>query len=503
MDSSRALPRSAAYPLAPTDLVAFASLLAIAWAIATCPPWTVDDAYITFRQARHLVEHGVYSWDLAERVDACTGLLGPLLIAAGLALGIRPEATADAVGLAGLVAFLWATSRLARRHGGEWAASGTLAALALFAPLAVHTTSGLETMPFAALVALALLALDARRWNLAALALISCSLTRPEGCMLAALGLGAIAWRERRRAALPLALYVVPSACYALWRVLYFGALLPLPATRKSGVWSTWYLYYLKATGGPAFAVPLVALVVVLVIARIYGVRPRLPRVGFAWGVGGAFAFLASILYLRTEPVMDYMARYATGAVLPIVAPALGLAASVGMDAFARTPARPRRLALVAVVALAPFAIGWAVAGYRFAYDYPRNHGETQDQQGEATAAYLAGRLAPGDSIAVVIDAGLIPYRLDVPTVDCGGLGTRAFARNPADVDALFAANPRAIVIASTEWRECVPMHVPGPQVMMDPRFARYHLAERFRTMPSEGLGWAYYYFVYWREGEA
>ncbi|HLZ09167.1 MAG TPA: hypothetical protein VKT80_11300, partial [Chloroflexota bacterium] len=52
------------------------------------PRWTVDDAYIVFRYAKHLVEHGQLTWTVgADPVEGYTGIVLPLLVAGGMLCG--------------------------------------------------------------------------------------------------------------------------------------------------------------------------------------------------------------------------------------------------------------------------------------------------------------------------------------------------------------------------------------------------------------------------------
>jgi len=67
--------------------------------LAAWASWTCDDAFISFRYARNLVEgHGLV-FNLGERVEGYTNLLWTLWIAVGLRLGVGAEPWSGVFGL--------------------------------------------------------------------------------------------------------------------------------------------------------------------------------------------------------------------------------------------------------------------------------------------------------------------------------------------------------------------------------------------------------------------
>src|SRR4051794_18934740 len=59
-----------------------------------------DDAYISFRYARNLVEHGQLVFNPGERVEGFTNFLWTLLLAGGIKLGLSPVLTSRFLGIA-------------------------------------------------------------------------------------------------------------------------------------------------------------------------------------------------------------------------------------------------------------------------------------------------------------------------------------------------------------------------------------------------------------------
>jgi len=71
------------------------AILALVYALAALysfPKWTVDDAYITYRYAENLANFGALTWNVGEKpVEGYTGVALPLILAAGIRLGIPPD----------------------------------------------------------------------------------------------------------------------------------------------------------------------------------------------------------------------------------------------------------------------------------------------------------------------------------------------------------------------------------------------------------------------------
>ena len=224
----------------------------------------VDDAFISFRYARNLLEgHGLV-WNPGERVEGYSNFLWILELAAIWAVtGVPPEDAARwlsvAYTVAALGAMAWWAWRLPglRERGLVWWMA--LALLCTSATFALWTSAGgLETRQFTFFVLLAVVALTAHRGSrgglaVASLSLSLASLTRPEGPLIAACcfawwaaqeaasaskeplgggGVRAWAWGVIRRMdwrgalwlALPFALIV---GAHFLWRFSYYGEWLP------------------------------------------------------------------------------------------------------------------------------------------------------------------------------------------------------------------------------------------------------------------------------------
>ena len=175
-------------------------LVLLGW-LASFTWFLTDDAFISFRYVRNLLEgHGLV-FNRGEYVEGYTNFLWVFELAAiwGL-LEIRPEDAAQWLSViytAGTIAvMLWWVARMpSLRHRGlvAWMALGLICSSATFA---VWTSGGgLETRQFTffALAAAVLLGVHGvNRWGqlAASLSLAAAALTRPEGLLLAACCVG-------------------------------------------------------------------------------------------------------------------------------------------------------------------------------------------------------------------------------------------------------------------------------------------------------------------------
>ncbi len=379
-------------------------LLAVGIARAVQLTWTCDDAFISFRYAQNLIDgHGLV-YNAGERVEGYTNLLWTLLLAAGIAAGQHPIAVGSWLGIAcyvGLALTLARTCwRRARAHGLSFL---PLAAGAVLVSPDFHewATGGLETSLFSWLATSALVASRAaagsRRAALGAGALLSLLLlTRPDGLLFALAAAaalcvwpprGATASGARRGAGLLLALPALTLALLVVWKLAYYGELLPTAFHSKS-VLRPWYaqgLVYL----GLYFAKNWV-LALALVGAVALGLARRRPlsdvdRDGAAY-VASAALFLVYVAHVGG----DFMfARR----VLPAV-PLLLLAVEGELVQLSLRRARAAALACVAGAAL-PYPVLGERALVRGVADerrfYPPRALAEREIQGRAVGAALAG----------------------------------------------------------------------------------------------------------------
>ena len=229
-------------------VIAVLPWLALLGWLAALSWFLTEDAFISFRYARNLLEgHGLV-FNPGERVEGYSNFLWTLELAAIWGLfGVKPEHAAPWLSVActvgTLAALLWwgiRTPALPYRKLTTWLALGLVCSSATFA---VWTSGGgLETRQFTLFIVLAVVSLALyrrNRWGLlaASLSLAAASLTRPEGPLIAALCCGWFViqsmadagrlrpdWRGMAYLIAPCAILI---AAHFLFRYGYYGEWLP------------------------------------------------------------------------------------------------------------------------------------------------------------------------------------------------------------------------------------------------------------------------------------
>ena len=221
-------------------------LVLLGW-MAEASWFLTDDAFISFRYVRNLLEgHGLV-FNRGERVEGYSNFLWVLELALLWGVfGLRPEHAAPWLSVAftagAIAAMLWWVARLpALQHRVlvGWMALGLVCSSATFA---VWTSGGgLETRQFTFFIVVAVVCLslyrESRRALLAvSLSLAAAALTRPEGPLFAACCFAWYAvqrradtgrWGDWRTAACLVVPFVVLVVAHFLFRYAYYGEWLP------------------------------------------------------------------------------------------------------------------------------------------------------------------------------------------------------------------------------------------------------------------------------------
>jgi hypothetical protein len=443
------------------DAVARAGLAAlgalVAFSSALWPAWLADDAFISFRYAQNFAQgHGLV-YNLGERVEGYTNFLWTVLAALVIGLGGDVAFWAYLAGVLIGLALLLTTFVLARDLLGEtW---GVLAAVFVATSQAVliYTArgAGLETGLFALLLVIGswcyLRALghagragSPARWLRATGVLFAlATLTRPEGALVFGLTLAQavlLVLTARRRtpalgarlaALVPLLVgYVMLVMPFFLWRMLYYGDLLPNTFYVKTGggiraalrgLTYTWE--FVMALGGPLLVFALVP-----VVASLRGMpRGRTVVVQFARSWPG---YMLGICAVYTLYIISVGGDHFPGTrfFVPIV-PWLGVLVAAGMRQCAVWAAKTRlRVA-------APALLGALIAWYAV-YALLRAPEQNVIVRGSDESLriwrelgwWMADNAAPGETIAAM-SAGAIAYYSEHTTIDMLGLTDRHIAR--------------------------------------------------------------------------
>jgi hypothetical protein len=448
-------------------LIAVFTLVALAW-LAYLAVYQVDDAYIVYRYAENLAHGKGFVYNVGERVEGVSCFLWTILLVPFAGLGIPlPRVAPVLTSLAGLLILFLLPRSSARMDGRatvtgrDWVPSVLLAAHPAFAYWSV---GALETVPFAALLTLALHDHMRERAGLAgrrsALWVGLATVVRPEAPVFAALLLvDRITTRKERgpsdRLRDALKWCGLAGAFYLpflIARRLYFGDWLPNTYYAKMGAGlienleeGSRYTLRFFTSLAPGFGseAALAALAGAIVLASVLAFalpRPNLrPAALVICGVGFATLLEGG----------DWMVLHRFW--VPALPPFMLLLAAAGGAAVAEAP-RLRGIAIAVVALLVTSGViagvrsrdganGLAVnaAGYRFAH--------------HEVARFMKERAGPGDA-AALMDIGIIGYESGLRIRDISGLTDRAIARAPGGflrklypAGRILAEEPRFIVL--------------------------------------------------------
>ncbi len=465
-------------------------LLDHAWGLRA---FTIDDAYISYRYARNLVNGAGLVYNLGEPIEGYTNFLFTLLLALGTQLGIDPNLAAKGMGTIAAVGSLYAVYRLADRLSPYQAmpcvATWLLATSMLFSGYAVF---GLETTLFSFLVLAGTWALFdeeelERRipWSGAVFALAG--LTRPEAP--AFLGILMIFLGRRfasRRNLLRAALFAVPVGIHLIWRHAYYGSWLPNTFSAKTGdlgvqlaMGWTYVRGYVEATG---------------VITWFAAFGLAIGVVARRWEVMAVGALAGFVAVYTIAVGGDWMPFYRF---LAPFEPFAFLLADLGVRAVAD------RRDNAATLVIAPFlvAVFWGrVERFRIEADYVHSQVRFWDEAAGGTARWFEKHNAPRGVIALT-DIGEIGYRTDFPILDLLGLVDPVISRLPGGythkvgsgfTDRFFAVMPEyTVIISSTP--DCLQPSIPSSQTVLgDPRFLEAY-AVQGRIPVDGGYTWCIY----------
>lgn len=466
--------------------------------IAKAHAWLCDDAFISFRYSDNIVSGFGAVFNRGERVEGYTNFLWVLELAAmKWATGIRLPVGSEVLSVTYTVLTILLAIALAARPSRaesarrEWAVVATMAFLLTERGFGVWTTSGLETRQFTFFVLFGLALIG--EWGdhragrvLGSVAFGLAELTRPEGLMLAVVGIGGfflerlLSRRWSFRAFLEVAApAVLMVGLHFVWRYWYYGDWLPNTYYAKHvrpwwdmgaryigtfAIESGAYLLLPLAVFGAALrfrrarfgflAYGLVAIVAECqYIAQIGGDHFEFRPFDFFWvplsvGAGEAVVWVGHAVGRRTRP----WAGAAVGTVLFVTALAHGRVlehaqwrvahtrldrdSTIGMVVHVHPEVTPEAYVLPTVKALLPIYDEWLTALARRSIGL--RHQEHKIFYRIMHGAYGAyhryddGHRMPPDTVMAHGNIGAVSYGLrSVTIIDHFGLTDRTIARNP------------------------------------------------------------------------
>ena len=410
--------------------------------------WVTDDAFISFRYARNLVEgHGLV-FNPGERVEGYTNFLWTAWSAAALGLGLDPVRWSLGWGVAAYAASI---ALLAAHHAwlrDTLAVTGaTLPAGAILAALnedwSLWATGGLETAAFAflALAGFVLLAgrpeAGARRLVAGGAVFALTSLTRPDGVVFAAVaGAWLVATAARGSRLRGAALFALGFSAlwvpYTLARVAYYGDFWPNTYHAKSA-YLAWY-----GQGWQYLRLFLIKYWVLLVAPALLALAVPSIRQREGFGPWVRAVLLAGALVLAyTFSVVRVGGDFMFGRLLVPTLPFWAVLFDLGVLGLARR--RALHAAATALLAVGLLAAPAPIEGREIAHgiaDEPRHYSPEAVHETDRRAEILR-RYFEGLSVTVGFtgsEARLV-YRARIPrAIECEtGLTDREIARQTLD----------------------------------------------------------------------
>ncbi len=393
-----------------------------------------DDALISLRYARRLVEGHGLSWTGNERVEGYTDLGWVLLTAAGRRLGLDYIAAAillDKIGVLTALAVVGWSPQTGRLSASRLLLGGSL--LVATVPMAVWTQGALEHGFMAGVLAFAIYRLqranviegDGRAWS-CGLALAALMLLRADGAVLVSLALAgalvpAALARDRARVRWFLEAAIAPAAALVgqgLFRRLYYGQWLPQTALVKVAFNRTRVaLGFGHLAHGYAAAI---VLVVVAIVATVLLVRRRHHAVLLVpWSVALGWA-----LYLAAVggDIFPGWRQLLLGLV-PLCMIAAGLGEQIG-----------GRCEWRRMILLLPLSVGLASLHLHLQLldgENQRAAHEVWEWDGLSIGPMLKRAFGEAQPLLAVDAAGALPYWSELPSLDMLGLNDSYIAHHP------------------------------------------------------------------------
>ena len=478
-------------------LAAWSALGALAALVPALWMWgfTVDDALIAVRYARHL--HEGVGWRFNAHglsTDGVTPLPWPLVLA--------PFAGAEALvvlgraRLLGLVLWVVTGTALGRSIGRvaspAWARVAALATMALSVPVAAHAVSGMETALATALATGAVLLCERPR-AAAVVAGLAASL-RPEmapwACVLA-IGVSAAAGEEVARWIQAAAIAIGPFTVCALIRIAVWGRPAPLAVLAKPSD-----IEHGLAYAGAACVVTLVPLLLLAPVAVAR--QPRALAIVLA-----ALAQVAAIVVVGGD-WMPY-ARL----MVPVVPSLVYAAALVGREAHpAAVAARSAVAVVVGVVLIARGGTtGRTVGADRTRLVAAARRWLETDARALSRASTRDASPADGRALRVAaLDVGWVSAATEADIIDLAGLTDPEIAALPGGhtskrvdarfllaraPDVLFVYAPLGLPAGGLDaWQDTTTSRVVEARLVRDEVIGRSFEAAAWLSLGSSGAGY-------------
>ncbi|MFB3854945.1 MAG: hypothetical protein ACE148_14130 [Vicinamibacterales bacterium] len=425
----------------PSRIGLMVAALLLAWAAAlgtglSGATAAYDDAYITFRYARNLVEGQGFVYNPGERLLGTT-TPGYALLLAGLSKatgGADPADIANWLSALAISLAAWFAFRLVFED------FGLVAGLTACASTAVNpvilTSWGGEWLLAVAAMAAGFCAYRLERFVLAAVAFSVAILFRSEAAIGAAVVFLHLTWGRRSGAILPIVTSAAIGLVWVAVLIAVTGHVVPSTLASKLAHARSGFFGSLPAglyTGAKAFVRADPRMIAVALLAwhgaLLAGVR------GGVWWLVGTWVFAHALFYTLLR--LPFYHWY----IVP-VGFALSLAAGVGVAAVALYLASVIRRQMLAGLAtftvVAVLVTASVMAEARSSWHWFNAKPDPRERAYNELGAWLAANTAPDSSVAY-LEIGRLGYYSRRRIVDLMGLVTPGVAEHVAQQDTLWA----------------------------------------------------------------
>lgn len=386
--------------------------------------FTVDDAFISFRYARNLIDYGIWNWNPdRDYVEAYTSALYTFLAIMPYWLHISLPLFFKAFGLMLFARMLW---RLHSFCPDARIRRALTAFLILNPRVYVHCLSCLETPLFIVLSLELYYCLTSASLNVRAFysLLFLLPFTRPEGAILSLMAAGYYVRSVRGRPThlCTLALVIALGLSYLLWRWHYFGYVLP----------NTFYAKMVPELTPSLVVARLLDIIIYLVVTAL--LIAVIKKRAFTF-IGVSAICLYCGAYVPSILTMNFAGRFPLQTFLPVILIA---------GAYLRFEETMRFNALCICIGVL------LVGGYQLdELDRTMTYSTTNYFAGEALGKRLHQFRNRGYTL-MVGDIGAISYYADWKSYDMAGLADVTIAHEGLSVEYLSRINPDIIVMFAT-----------------------------------------------------
>jgi hypothetical protein len=422
--------------------------------------FTVDDAFIFFRYSHNLAEGFGPTYNAAPpRAEGYTSFSWMLLMTIPHFLNIDPLVFSKVFGLLFTLSTFALTFALVTHlvHSDEISLKRLVGAivvfsLAVFPPTAVHAISGMETSLFTftltAFIYAVVRGMDERKFlNYVPLLGLLCGLTRPEGNLIVLLTL-LITWikhpKESRKGFTRniLFAYIIPGSLYFLWRVNYYGLLLPLPFFTKMT----------KQSGLPGFPVVVDFILAILPVVGIF-LLFGLSKIRVKTGLILAAILTLLLLYTYPKHIMGFDWRFLYPTV-PLLFSLSGIGIARMLDALS-TPitndVSRRRTVIGLTIGICVIVGVISLTNIEDTLEEKHTYASAMDNTyiplGEILDAYPHTSSSP---TLAITDAGAIPYYSHWRVIDINGYNDPVIAASgEMQPDYILSQEPDVIILVS------------------------------------------------------